>query len=140
MQDAFGANRFEQSVSKPGAASFAVGMPNFPAIYAIRAGLRYIKSVGVEAIDNAVRPLVHHALAEIAKLPVELLTPQDVTQVAGIIAFRHAKADEIAKALREKNVHIMSNAGRLRLAIHGYNTPDDVEVFLSELRSVLKTV
>ena len=140
LQDAFGANRFEQAVSKPGAASFAVGMPNFPAIYAIRAGLRYIQSVGVEAIDNAVRPLVHHALAEIAKLSVELLTPLDMTQVAGIIAFRHAKADEIAKLLHSKNVHIMSNAGRLRLAIHGYNTANDIEVLLTELQAALKTV
>lgn len=140
LQDAFGSNRFEQVVSKPGAASFAVGMPNFPAIYAIRAGLRYIQSVGVEAIDNAVRPLVHHALAEIAKLPVELLTPRDVTQVAGIIAFRHAKAEEIAKALREQNIHVMSHAGRLRVAIHGYNTADDIELFLRELKAALKTV
>jgi len=140
LQDAFGANRFEQAVSKPGAASFAVGMPNFPAIYAIRAGLKYIQSIGVEAIDNAVRPLVHHALAEIAKLPVELLTPQDVTQVAGIIAFRHPKAEQIAKALHAKNIHIMSNAGRLRVAIHGYNTPGDIETMLKELRSALKTV
>ncbi len=140
LQDAFGANRFEQVVSKPGAASFAVGMPNFPAIYAIRAGLRYIKSVGVEAIDNAVRPLVHHALTEIAKLPVELLTPQDVTQVAGIIAFRHAKADEIAKALHAQNVHVMAHAGRIRVAIHGYNTESDIEVLLAELQAALRAV
>ena len=140
LQDAFGANRFEQVLSKPGAASFAVGMPNFPAIYAIRAGLKYIQSIGVEAIDHAVRPLIHHALAEIAKLPVELLTPQDVTQVAGIIAFRHPKAEEIAKALHAKNIHIMSNAGRLRVAIHGYNTSGDIEVLLKELKAAIKTV
>ena len=140
LQDAFGANRFEQAISKPGAASFAVGMPNFPAIYAIRAGLKYIQSVGVEAIDNAVRPLVDHALAEIAKLPVELLTPQDITQVAGIIALRHAKAEEIAKTLHTKNIHVMSHAGRLRVAIHGYNTADEIELFLTELKSALRAV
>ena len=140
LQDAFGATRFEAAISKPGAASFAVGMPNFPAIYAIRAGLKYIQSVGVEAIDNAVRPLVHHTLAELAQLPIELLTPPDVTQVAGIIAFRHPRAEEIAKALRTKNVHVMSHAGRLRIAIHGYNTPKDIDVFLTELKAVLRTV
>lgn len=138
LHDAFGASRFDTAVSKPGAASFAVGMPNFPAIYAVRAGLKYIQSVGVEAIDNAVRPLVQLALSEIANLPVELLTPQDMSQVAGILAFRHPQAEELAKQLREKNIHLMSHAGRLRVAIHGYNTARDIETLLSELRSILK--
>ncbi len=140
LQDAFGANRFEHAVSKPGAASFAVGMPNFPAIYAIRAGLKYIQSVGVEAIDHAVRPLVHHALSEMAKLPVELLTPRDPTQVAGIIAFRHAQAEAIARHLQAKNIHVMSHAGRLRVAVHGYNTAEDLEVFFMELHAALRSV
>ena len=137
LQDAFGANRFEQAMSKPGAASFAVGMPNFPAIYAIRAGLKYIRSVGVAAIDNATRPLVDHALAEIAKLPVELLTPRDTSQVAGIIAFRHPQAEEISQRLRAKEIHVMFHAGRIRVAIHGYNTTAEIERFLAELKRTL---
>ena len=44
LDDPFGPNRFEQAVSKPGAASFMVGMPNYPAIYAIRAALAYIRA------------------------------------------------------------------------------------------------
>lgn len=138
LQDAFGASRFDTAISKPGAASFAVGMPNFPAIYAIRAGLKYIQSVGVEAIDHAVRPLVQQALTEIAKLPVELLTPRDESQIAGILAFRHPQAEEIAKQLRAKEIHLMSHAGRLRVAIHGYNTAQDIETLLSALRTILK--
>ena len=140
LEDAFGPDRFEQAVTKPGAAGFAVGMPNFPAIYAIRAALAYIKSVGVVAIDQAARPLVQHCLQELTKLSVDLLTPRDETVVAGIIAFRHPLADKIAQQLRTKNIHIMSHAGRLRVAIHGYNTHADIETFLRELASVLKSL
>jgi selenocysteine lyase/cysteine desulfurase len=32
----------------------------------------------------------------------------------------------------------MGNAGRLRIAIHGYNTHGNVEVLLQELKAVLK--
>jgi selenocysteine lyase/cysteine desulfurase len=138
LEDPFGANRFEKAVSKPGAASFTVGMPNYPAIYAIRAGLEYIRSVGVSNIEKAARPLVLRCLAELKKLPVELLTPDEPEHLAGILAFRHPKADEIHKHLLAANVHVMSHAGRLRVAIHGYNTGEDVEYFLSELRSVLE--
>lgn len=136
LQDAFGANRFERAVSKPGAAGFAVGMPNFPAIYAIEAGLRYIQGVGVAAIETAVRPLMQHLLAELRKLPVELLTPVD-GPLAGIVAFRHPEADRLNQALHARNIHVMSHAGRIRIAVHGYNTATDVETVLGALHEAL---
>ncbi len=140
LEDPFGANRFDKAISKPGAASFTVGMPNYPAVYAIRAALDYIRSVGVAKIDAAARPLVLHCLAELNKLPVEMLTPNEPEHVAGIMAFKHPKADAIHQRLLAANVHVMSHAGRLRVAIHGYNTAEDVERFLGELKKALATV
>jgi selenocysteine lyase/cysteine desulfurase len=137
LEDAFGPNRFEKAVSKPGAASFTVGMPNYPAVYAIRAGLEYIRGLGVANIDAAVRPLVLHCLAEVRKSPVELLTPNEPEHLAGIVAFRHPNAEAIHAHLHAANVHVMSHAGRLRVAIHGYNTAEDVERFLRELKAAL---
>lgn len=138
LEDAFGANRFDKAVSKPGAASFSVGMPNYPAVYAIRAGLEYIKGVGVANIDAHARPLVLHCLDELKKLPVELLTPDEPEHIAGILAFKHPKADEIHAKLLKANVHVMCHAGRLRVAIHGYNTAQDVEKLVKELKAALK--
>jgi selenocysteine lyase/cysteine desulfurase len=138
LENAFGAERFERAVSRHGAAGFTVGMPNYPAVYAIRAGLAYIRSVGVKAIDAAARPLVAACLAELKQLPVELLSPADPQSLAGIVAFRHPQAERIQAHLRSKNIHVMSSAGRLRVAIHGYNTPADVEALARELRVALK--
>jgi selenocysteine lyase/cysteine desulfurase len=136
LEDAFGPGRFATAVSKPGAASFMVGMPNYPAVYAVRAALEYIRGVGVEAIDRRARPLVLACLDELKRLPVELLTPAEPDHLAGILAFRHPRAEEVHRRLRERNVHVMSHAGRLRVAIHGYNTAADVERFVRELRAV----
>lgn len=137
LEDAFGPARFERAVSRAGAASFTVGMPNFPAVYAIRAALDYIRSVGVAAIDQAARPLVLACLSELAKLPVELLTPNEPEHVAGILAFRHPQAEALHRHLHSQTIHVMSHAGRLRIALHGYNTMRDVERLLAELRSGL---
>ncbi|MDR3638342.1 MAG: aminotransferase class V-fold PLP-dependent enzyme [Isosphaeraceae bacterium] len=137
LHDPFGPERFNAAVSRPGAASFTVGMPNFPAVYAIRAGLEYIDGVGVEQIDAACRPLVEACLEGIAALPVELLTPRGPGETAGILAFRHPAADEIHRRLRAHDIHIMAHAGRLRVAIHGYNTLADVDRFLRELRQAV---
>jgi selenocysteine lyase/cysteine desulfurase len=137
LKDAFGPDRFEKAISKPGAASFTVGMPNYPAVYAIRAGLEYIRSVGVEAIAEATRPLVLHCLEELTRLPIELLTPRKPEALAGILAFRHPQAEQLHKHLHSRNIHVMSHAGRLRVAIHGYNTPAEIDTFLRELRAAL---
>ena len=133
LNDAFGANRFQEAVSKPGAASFTVGMPNYPAVYAIRAGLDYICETGVANIATAADPLVEACLAGVSKLPVDLLTPNRRENLAGIIAFRHANAQQIHQHLLSKGIHVMHQAGRIRIALHGYNTMHDVESLLREL-------
>ena len=83
LEDAFGANRFDKAVSKPGAASFTVGMPNYPAVYAIRAGLEYISGVGVANDRHRTPGRWCCCLEELKKLPVELLTPDEPEHVAG---------------------------------------------------------
>lgn len=138
LQDAFGQGRFERAMSKQGAASFTVGMPNFAAVYAIRAALDYLLGVTVEAIESAARPLVMACLDGLRKLQVELLTPAEPEHLAGILAFRHAEADRIYQRLLAERIHVMSHAGRLRVALHGYNTISDVEKFLSTLRAALE--
>ncbi|HWB11052.1 MAG TPA: aminotransferase class V-fold PLP-dependent enzyme [Pirellulales bacterium] len=137
LEDAFGPARFERAISRPGAASFTVGMPNFPAVYAIRASLDYLRQIGVPAIDRRARPLVLACLDGLRKLPVELLTPPEPEHLAGILAFRHPKAEAIHQHLRARQVHVMSHAGRLRVALHGYNTAEDVEKLLQELASAI---
>ncbi|HEY1188015.1 MAG TPA: aminotransferase class V-fold PLP-dependent enzyme [Gemmata sp.] len=140
LEDAFGPKSFESVQSKPGAASFMVGMPNYPALYAIRAGLEYLRAVGVANIDAHARPLVLHCLAELRKLPVEVLTPNEPDHIAGILAFKHPKAAQLNAHLHAKGVHVMNPAGRLRIAVHGYNTHEDIEVLLRELKAALTVV
>jgi cysteine desulfurase/selenocysteine lyase len=138
LEDPFGPDRFERVRSKPGAAGFSVGMPNYPAIYAIRAALAYLQQVGVHAIHAAAQPLTQACLEQLARLDVELLTPREPASLAGIIAFRHPLADTIHRRLHAENIHIMAHAGRLRVAIHGYNTAEDVEALLRCLREALR--
>jgi len=138
LQDPFGPDRFGRVTSKAGAPGFTVGMPNMPAVYAIRAALAYIQSVGVQAIDAATRPLVYACLDGLAQLPVELLTPSEKDALAGIIAFRHPAIDAIQRHLREEGTHVMAHAGRMRVSLHGYNTITDVDRFLRGLVEALK--
>jgi cysteine desulfurase / selenocysteine lyase len=71
-----------------------------------------------------------------------MLTPANASanQLAGIIAFRHPSMDAIQRHLHGQNIHVMAQAGRMRVAIHGYNTQADIERFLSALTGALRHV
>jgi selenocysteine lyase/cysteine desulfurase len=140
LANAFDDDRFDRTVTKPGAASFCVGMPNYPAVYAANAALGYILAIGIESIHAHAQPLVRACLEGLQRFSLEMLTPDEPESLAGILAFRHPKADEIHRYLHERDIHIMSHAGRLRVAIHGYNTDPDVETFLSTLQEAINHV
>ena len=137
LENAFESDRFDRVVTQSGAPSFSTGMPNYPAIYAVNAALGYIDQIGVEAIDAHCQPLMSACLEGLQELGVQLLSPADTARLAGILAFVHPHADQIHQHLHQHQIHIMSHAGRLRIAIHGYNTESDIERLLKELKTAL---
>lgn len=137
LENAFNADRFERAVTKTGAASFSVGMPNFVALYALNASLRYLESVGVAKIAAHADPLVGEAEAELRQLGV---TPMCRWNGTGILAFQHPRSTELHAALEHEKIHVMHNAGRIRIAVHGYNTQDDIQQFLRVLATLLRKV
>jgi cysteine desulfurase/selenocysteine lyase len=139
LENAFNDDRFERAVMKTGAASYSVGMPSFAPIYALNASLRYLENVGVERISQHANPLVEAAEAGLRELGLQPMAKLDQQhRPTGILAFRHTESARLAAALEAANVHVMHHAGRIRVAIHGYNTAEDVERLLGTLRATLK--
>ncbi len=137
LQNAFDADRFDRAVTKTGAASFSVGMPNFVALYALNASLRYLENVGVASIAAHADPLVAEVESGLCDLGVKPLCRWNGS---GILAFQHPRSTELHAALEHENIHVMHNAGRIRVALHGYNTQADVGQFLRVLDTLLRSV
>jgi len=138
IANAFEANRFEKAVSNTGAASFSVGMPNFAAIYALNASLRYLERIGVPAIAAHADPLTERLCAGLADLGIELMAPRRTAdESSGITAFRHPATQSIHNGFEAREVHVMHHAGRIRLAVHGYNTQADIDHCLTALKEIL---
>ena len=134
LSNAFDADRFERAVTKTGALSFSVGMPSFAALYALNAALRYVDGVGVEVISSHADPLVRELRDGLVALGFQPMTPLHDSRPVGIVAFMHERSTEIHAALEKAEVHVMHNAGRIRLAVHGYNTREDVQRALACLQ------
>ncbi len=137
IANAFDADRFEKAQVKPGALSFSVGMPSFAALYALNAALRYLDQSGVEAIAAHANPLVARVHAGLQELGITPLCPAQPEGTSGIVSFRHERSAAINEALLAQNIHVMHHAGRIRVAVHGYNTSEDIEKLLATLRGAL---
>ena len=134
LTNAFDADRFQRADVKQGAASFSVGMPNFVALYALNASLRYLDAVGVAAISRHADPLVARVRQGLLELGLEPMAPGQPDLPTGIVAFRHPRSAEIYAALEQERIHVMHHAGRIRIAVHGYNSFEDVARLLEGLR------
>ena len=138
LTNAFDADRFQRAVTKEGAASFSVGMPNFVSLYALNASLRYLEAIGIEKIAKHADPLVAQAHKGLHALGLKPMAPYQADLSTGILAFRHPQTAALNAALEKENIHAMHHAGRIRIALHGYNTSDDVNKLLSVLGEALK--
>lgn len=133
LQNAFESDRFERAVPKNGAASFSVGMPNFVALYALNASLRYLEEIGIAKIAEHADRLTAQVEEGLRQLGLRLLCQWNPRNPSGIVAFQHAHSGEIHDTLEDKHIHVMHHAGRIRIAVHGYNTEADVKLLLSTL-------
>ena len=90
--------------------------------------------MGVSAIEKQINPLVEQAYEGIKKLGHQPMCALDQkTRPTGIIAFQSEHSAQLHAALEAADIHVMHHAGRIRIALHGYNTAEDVERLLGTL-------
>ena len=133
----FTADRFERFEYKQGAARFVAGMPNFGSIFALHASLQYLLEIGVENIDEALRPAVGKLYDGLTGMGLRMLTPAEKEFQSGIVSFLHPAAQQIGAALQDENIIVWANDGRVRTAVHLYNEADEVDRYLEALRRIL---
>ncbi len=138
LANAFAADRFIRAEPLRGAASFAVGMPNFAAIYALQASMTYLEGIGIGNLAAHADPLVTRLHEGLRNLDITTMAPSQPGNGSGIVAFRHEEDTRINEALLAENIHVMHQGGRLRIAVHGYNQAGDVERVLIALEKALR--
>jgi selenocysteine lyase/cysteine desulfurase len=72
--------------------------------------------------------------AGLVELGFQPLCPLLADRPTGIVSFTHERSAELHASLEKAGVHVMHHAGRIRLAVHGYNTRDDILRALAALR------
>jgi cysteine desulfurase/selenocysteine lyase len=136
IRDLFTPERFETFSYKSGAARLLLGMPNFPAVYALREGLEYLLAVGVERIESALRPLVRKLRSGLEDRGFALLTPAGPEFASGILSFAQADAENTGAKLEREGVIVWAGDGRVRMSVHLYNDESDIDRLFGALDRV----
>ena len=112
---------------------FEGGTPPIPSVFAAAAGLRLLLDVGLENSWNQT-DYVHQMLRqELVRLGASLVTPEEPSSHAGMIAFKLVDENKLVSALDQDQIVVSSRDGNLRISPHFYNTEVDVELLMKSL-------
>lgn len=133
---------------------FEAGLQDYAGIMGTQAALKYLTQVGLERIhdhETYLNELVTNGLKEMDR--IHLIGPDDARKRSGVAAFTVDGADAHQVALmldKVGNVCVRSGQhcvhswfedrkiiGSVRASMYFYNTPEEVDIFLSTLRKVL---
>lgn len=122
---------------KPGASCLVAGMPNFGAIYAIDAALKFFQTLDLLTEQERANALSCDLRRGLAGLGLPLLTPAAEEFTSGIVSFESADGESIMKQLAARGITVWGGDGRVRASIHYYNSASDIDCLVEALSEVL---
>ncbi|MGC3966427.1 MAG: aminotransferase class V-fold PLP-dependent enzyme [Pirellulales bacterium] len=131
-------DRLERFHPRGDAGRYHAGMPNFDSVYALAAALEYHTAERVAARRTTLAPLVAQLRDGLNARGLPVLTPEKAADRAGIVAFGCPTAEQAKRQLAEQGIFVHGDDGRLRAAVHWYNTAANIDRYLTALRQLLR--
>jgi selenocysteine lyase/cysteine desulfurase len=113
---------------------FEGGNPNFLGVRVLRSGARFIRSIGLAAIESRVRGLSTHCLRLLKEAGLRTSTPAPWEERAHIVNVLVPDAEQVMNTLREKHrvvVNVKDDA--IRISMGFFNTEEDLEKAVSAI-------
>jgi cysteine desulfurase/selenocysteine lyase len=116
------------------ASRFEAGSPSFISFVGAATALQLLLSVGVGNIQKRILDLTEKLMDSVGDLGLQLTTPKDRESRSGIVHFLVDGAQEKAEKLKSKGIIVSARSNGLRVAPHFYNTEEEIERFVEELK------
>lgn len=121
-----------------GAKRFESGTLNCYGITALGGSLEIFLEIGAGDLERRVLALTDRAAVGLSDLGFQLVSSRRPGETSGIVTATHPRlaADDLVNQLAARNIGVAARAGRFRVAPHFYNTEEDVDRMLSELKAL----
>jgi cysteine desulfurase/selenocysteine lyase len=117
------------------------GTANYPGAVGLAASLKLMDEVGHKEIAAHIYSLTDQLLTGLDRLPVSIVTPCARDNRSGIVTFSVGSAEDnvklMSRLLEKKilvSVRYTSEVGGIRVSCHFYNSLEDIEALLKELK------
>jgi selenocysteine lyase/cysteine desulfurase len=117
----------------PTARRFESGTPPVAAAYAGHAGIELVREMDVAQVERHVQGLVALLVEGVAELGGRVVTPADPARRGALVAIASSNDHALVAALAADGIVTSCRDGNLRVSLHGYNSPEDVEAVLASL-------
>jgi selenocysteine lyase/cysteine desulfurase len=117
----------------PDARRFDAGTPPVPNIYAGIAGVSMIEEADPRLIEDHIASLSAQLVDGLGALRADVVTPHDPNARGPLVCIRSNDVEALVAALAHDAVIVSSREQNLRIALHLYNTAEDVDAVLESL-------
>jgi selenocysteine lyase/cysteine desulfurase len=117
---------------------FENGTLNIFGITALAESTSTLLEVGLEQIHSHLLSLTDRVAQYAFQNGIEIVTPIDHADRAGIMTLKVPDAERIFKALLQRNIVVSLREGMLRIAPHFYTSTDDIDAFLTTFTELRK--
>ncbi len=123
-----------------GAKRYESGTLNGLGIHALWGSLEILLAAGPEAVESRVLALADQAARGLAELGFALVSSRRPGETSGIVTAVHPRLPTAAlvERLAGRGVIVAARAGRLRVSPHAYNTEEEIDRLLAELRTAVQ--
>jgi len=119
---------------------FETGTPAVPTVITSLESIKLVRSIGVEHIEAHVKSLVTYATELGEELGLDIISPKNRENLGPMFVFRAADPHKIAEELLRRNIVVSPRGPAVRVAMHAFNTRDDVERLFKSLKGVIRHV
>jgi len=118
------------------ATRFEVGSPCLLSLVGAREALKMLLNIGIDKIQERLAELTDHLITTVKNSGFELQTPEEPANRSGIVNFKTKAPKKVVEGLGNKGIIVSARANGIRVSPHFYNTEDEIDKAMSQVRSL----
>lgn len=123
---------------KKSANIFQTGTLNQVGIYGFFESLKLFKGFGFQSVEKSILNNTNYLSLSLKEIGIStVLSEVSEENLSGIVTFKIENPKQMQKEFEKKKITFSEREGFVRLAPHFYNTKDDINILLAELKNYL---